>query len=737
MKIRVMVIFAIMATLAQTTIASPDQPVPDRPKIGLCLAGGGARGGAHIGVLKVLEELRIPVDYITGTSIGSVIGGLYAAGMTPAEMDSALTGIDWVDLFDDAPERTHINFRRKEEDRLPYFGFEMGLGSHGLKMPAGFVAGTKLLFMLRELTLSTVNIHNFDDLPIPFRAAATSLNSGEVAVIDHGTLADAMRASMAIPGVFTPHVIDGETLVDGMILRNLPYEEVKAMGADIVIIVDVGTPLGQLDPDPSVTGILNQAVGVGTNANARVSRNLAGEQDILLVPELEGIGAESFERMAEAAEQGRTVADQHRDQLRVLSLPEAEYQAWWADVQSRRREEAVRIGSIRAGSPGRIDQRRVRMQVRSKLDMPLDMDVLSDDLERVFRLGDFELVDYTLEPSSDASAHDLVVQTTDKRWGPNYLRLGLTLEGHVDGQTRFALLVYHRMAEINRLGAEWRNQFSLGSPLALDSEFYQPLSLNGRFFVAPRISGALSERERWFDGDLSELVSEKQYRGRLDLGLNFSHWGELRLGVYRGHYWGEVESTTFKEDEALGGWRGRLAFDQLDDWNFPRRGWAVNVTGRVSRDALGATIEYERLALQARGAVSTGAVTFLGRLEGGTSFQSKLPFNDRFELGGFSRLSGLERGRLFGDDLVAAAAGVQFQIAQLSPALGGNVYFGLFGEAGQTWQYEDTPTLSDLIPGFTSYLGAETLLGPVYMGYGYAEGGHQSLYVFLGRGPFF
>ncbi len=733
MRVRLVLILAFLAALAPATLASPDQPVPDRPRIGLCLAGGGARGGAHIGVLQVLEELRIPVDYIAGTSIGSIIGGLYAAGMTPDEMDSTLSGIDWNDLFDDAPERNLLSYRRKEEDRLPYFEFEMGISADGLKMPAGFVAGPKLLFLLRRLTLPTIDIDDFDDLPIPFRAAATSLNSGKVVVLDHGTLADAMRASMAIPGAFTPHVIDGETLVDGGILRNVPYEEVKAMGADIVIIVDVGEPLAAMDSDASVTGILAQTVGVAIVANSRASLAQAGDQDVLLVPDLEGIRVEQFESMAEAAACGRTAADRHRDQLRHLSVSEADYQAWWADVRSRRREDAVQIGSVRIDSPGRIDPRRVQMRVRSQPDAPLDLDVLAKDLARVYRLGDFEFVDYNLEPRSDASAHDLVVGTTDKRWGPNYLRFGLTLAGHLNGQTRFALLVNHRMAEINWLGAEWRNQFSLGSPLALDSEFYQPLSLNGRFFVAPRLSGGLSEYRRWIKGDLSDTVGAKQYLGRLDVGMNLSHWGELRFGVYRGHYWGEFEGTGIKEDRALGGWQGRLAFDQLDSWNFPRRGWAVDVIGRVSRNALGGSTDYERLALQARGAVSRGRMTFVGRLEGSTSFQSSLPFDDRFELGGFMRLSGLERGRLFGDDLATAALGVQFQIARLSPTLGGHLYFGLLGEAGQAWQYDDTPTLTDIVPGFTTFLGAETPLGPVYVGYGYAEGGYQSVYVFLGR----
>jgi len=733
MQRRAMVLLVLLVLMVHGAVAESIKDGPDRPRIGLCLAGGGARGGAHIGVLQVLEEMRIPVDFITGTSIGSIIGGLYASGMAPDAMDSTLSGIDWIKLFQDAPERTTTSFRRKEEDRLPYFDFEMGLGKHGFKMPAGFVAGPKLLFLLRQLTLPAHDIEDFNDLPIPFRAVATSLNSGEAVVIDHGSLADAMRASMAIPGAFTPHVIDGETLVDGGILRNVPYAEVKAMGADIVIIVDIGEPLADVDADISLTGILGATVNVAINANARESLGLSTDQDLLLVPQLDGLGVEEFGRMAEASKRGFEAAHQNREWLQQWSLSEAEYQSWWAGVQAKRRTEPIQIASVLIDSPGRVDPRRVRMQVRSQPESPLDMDVLSQDLTRIFRLGDFEFVDYTLEPHDETPARDLVIHTTSKRWGPNYLKFGLSLAGHLDGETRFAFLLNHRMSQINHLGAEWRNLISLGSPLSLDSEFYQPLSLTGRFFIAPRFSGTHGQRQRWLTEDLSELVTVKQYWGKLDLGMNFSHWGELRLGAYRGHYWGTVDSKGVSDDEGLGGWQARLIFDMLDSWDFPRHGWALNIDSRLSRDDLGAGTEYDRLSVKLRGAVSRGRATFLGRIEGGTSFQSSLPFHDRFELGGFTRMSGLERGRLFGDELATAAAGIQWQVATFNPALGRHLYFGLVGETGQAWQKEDEPSLDDLILGFTTYLGAETLLGPIYLGYGNAEGGFHSFYMFLGR----
>ena len=714
--------------------ASGGQEPAERPSIGLCLAGGGARGGAHIGVLKVLEEMRVPVDYITGTSIGSIVGGLYASGMSPAAMDSAVLSVDWFSIFDDAPERRLANFRRREEDRLPYFDFEVGIGKDGLALPGGLVTGQKLLFLLRKLTLHTIGIDDFNDLPIPFRAVAANLEDGSMVVLDRGQLADAMRASMAIPGMFTPYRVDGEILVDGGILRNVPYDVVKAMGADIVIVVDVTEPLSDLERDPSLQGVVKQTMKLAIVINSMASLTELTDDDLLLVPDLAGIGVENFDRMAETSERGVEVAQQHRDWLRRLSLPEAEYEAWRTSVRAGVETGAIEIDAIRVDSPSRIDPRRVRRRVRSQPDAPLDIEAVEEDLDSIYRIGEFELVDFSLEPGAEPPARDLAIRTHDKRWGPNYLRFGAAVEGHLDGEARFMILLYHRLAAINRLGAEWRNQVVLGDRIALDTEFYQPLIMNGRFFVAPRLLGLVDRNQRWFDLDVSELVSSKQYQGLLDLGLNMSHWGELRLGAYRGHYSGSGETASGDLDETLGGWHGRLFFDQLDNVYFPRHGWVLLLDGRLARDELGATTEYDRLFGRLQGVTSAGRVTFNGRLDAGTSFQTTLPFHDRFELGGFTRLSGLERGRIFGDEMVLAVASVYVRLARLTPSLlGQHVFLGLAGEAGQAWDQSEEPALEDLLVGGTAFVGVETLLGPLYAGYGLVEGGHETLYVLLGR----
>jgi NTE family protein len=739
MKDRISTILIVVATMLVVATAALGEEAPERPRIGLCLAGGGARGGAHIGVLQVLEELRIPVDYVVGTSIGSIIGGLYASGMSPSEMDSTMLGIDWLFLLDDSPLRQFESFRRKQEDIVPYFGLEVGVGADGLKLPAGLIAGQKLMFLLRSLTLETIGIDDFDDLPIPYRAVASSLDDGSMVVLDHGTLADAMRASMAIPGAFTPYVIDGQTLVDGGILRNLPYDVIKSMGADIVIVVDVGEPLSDLAADPSLMGVLAQTVGVAIVANTNESLAQLTDEDVLLVPDLSEIGVGDFKEMAAASARGVEVARDLADQLSLLSVSKVEYEAWREGVEARKRTADILINAIRVESPSRVDPRRVHMSIDSEPSTLLDMDILAEDISRIYRTGEFEEVDFSLDPSDASPARDLVIRTRDKRWGPNYVRMGMAASGHVNGQAEYGLFLYHRMAEINRVGAEWRNQAVIGDRLGLLSDFYQPLSMSGRYFIVPRVFGLVDKRQQWLNFDQTDLVKSQQYQGALDIGRNLSHVGAVRLGVYYGHYDARTYAYADNVDqelvlnETMGGLNGTFVIDQLDNLNFPRYGWALNLDGRLSRAGLGATTAYDRLTASLRGATTNGRTTLSGRLEFGTSFESVLPYYDRFELGGFSRLSGLERGRISGDEMALLTMGVMVKIGELNPLLGRNIYLGLFGEAGQAWSREETPEFSDLVVGATTYLGVETAIGPIYIGYGMVEQGHDSFYLMLGR----
>lgn len=732
-----LVLASALAFAATAPRAAPAQNAtnPGRPRIGLCLAGGGARGGAHVGVLKVLEELQIPVDCIAGTSIGSIVGGLYASGYSPQELDSIIVNVDWGTVFKDTPQRRDIEFRRKAEDRLPYFGLEFGVRDGKLSLASGLIAGQKLNFLLRQLCLHSADVTDFDALPIPYRAVAADLADGAMVVLDRGSLADALRASMSIPGAFTPHEIGGRRLVDGGMVRNLPYDVVKAMGADIVIAVDVGTPVGELTDDPTFLGVVFRTLDLSTKANVAVSRAEFTDRDILMIPDLGPVTTASFPRMGEAARRGEAVARANLDRLRPLSVSAEEYAAWRARQRAGRQGPALRVGHVSLPAAGRVDTRRIAPRIKTQPGAPLDLTVLQDDLTRVYRLGEFQSVDFRLDHAQADGTADLVITTREKTWGPDFLRFGLALTDHFDGNATYNLLFYHRRAGVNALGAEWRNQLALGNRFLIDSEFYQPLTFDGRFFVAPRFLVELDKYKTFDSGGEGVNAERDRVEFRADLGLTLSSWGEVRLGAYGGQTSGSAEdmSVPYEFDDDQGGWRARIAFDRLDNVEFPRHGWATLAETRLSRRDLGADWPYDRGSLAAIGAATTGRLTVLTRLEGGTSFESALPPYERFELGGFTRLSGLEPGEMQGDEYALAVLGTYLRIGQIGPPLGGNVYLGLLGEVGQTWLLDQTSALDGQRAGWSAFLGAETLLGPVYLGYGWTDGGDDSLYFYLGR----
>ncbi len=597
------------------------------------------------------------------------------------------------------------------------------------------IAGQNLNFLLRRLTLHTSGVRDFDELAIPYRAVAADLDDGSMVVLDQGDLADAMRASMAIPGAFTPQEIDGRLLIDGGTIRNLPYDIVKDMGADVVIVVDVGTVYGRLAPEPGFLAVAMRALDQATMANASESRSQLTAEDLLLVPDLEGISIASFPSMADAAERGESQARAQLDALRRFSVSEAEYAAWRAQQRAGRQVPAIEVADVFVRAGDRIDPRRVRRCITTPSGVPLDIETLHDDLIRTYRLGEFELVDYHLQPRPDSPAYDLVVDTRDKSWGPHYLRFGLALTDHFDGEAAYQLTFYHRLAAINARGAEWRNLLSLGDQIYASTEFYQPLTFSGRWFVAPRLQYDQDKRKIFAGPEVAFMQDVRRWRAACDLGWNPSHASELRAGVYTGFAELEVEEFggLLRESGHEGGLEGKFGFDNLDRAAFPRSGLEVRAAAVLSRPGLGADWQYDRIELALRGAVSSGRTTFAGRAEAGSSFGSELPSFDAFELGGFARLSGLEPGALRGDDFAMFVAGVRHEITRLAPPLGGAVVIGLQGELGATWWQSDEPAIGDLMPGGAAYLGAETFLGPVYFGYGLTEGGYDELFLYVGQ----
>ena len=715
---------------------SSDAGAGPRPRTALVLSGGGARGIAHIGVLRALEELRVPVDLVVGTSMGSLVGGLYAAGYSPEALQDAVLAQDWRDIFDDRPRRQSVPFRRKQDDGLPLFDLEVGIG-RGLRVQPGLITGQKLGFLLQVMTLHIESVEHFDDLPLAYRAVATDLRRGGVEVLERGELATAIRASMAVPGVLTPVEVDGSLLVDGGILRNLPVDVARRLGAERIIAVDISTRLDDISK-MSMFSVAAQSLSIFSEANVVEQLALLGERDLLITPDLEGVTASSFagETLRRAIDQGLAAARGEATALAAFAVSEAEWQRYLDRQRAAVGSLPGRpfIAAIEVVGHSRVSPRLVRARFKSRPGSPLDLEELRRDLERVYEIGEFQQVAFHLRPTPDGALL-LIVEVEEKDWGPNYLRFGLALESNFRGRGQFTALAQMTRSQLTARGADWKSRVSVGSGNAIFSELYLPLDYRGFLFVAPAFE--------LFDRELSALSAAgdlEQIRldlaaARLDVGIQFRNVGALRVGVVRGG--GSVDVLTQSAVEPfdfhIGGWRAGLAIDRFDSATFPRHGPFLAADLFLSRESMGADQDYDKLELFAAAAGSRGRNTLVAWLDGESNLGSEVPFYERLELGGFLGLSGLEPGAEVGNVGGVLAALYYRQVALLPQAFGRGVYVGGSLEAGGAWDSDSEASLSDLTWAGSAFLGVDTKLGPFYFGYGQAETGDGAFYFFLGR----
>lgn len=726
---------AIGAPLAETP-ATPGEPAGGtarRPVTALVLSGGGARGLAHVGVLEVLEELRVPVDMVVGTSMGAVVGGLYASGRTPQELRAEIEAVDWEDLLNDRPARKNASFRRKEEDNLALFGFEIGLSRKGLALPSGLIAGQKLGFLLRRITLHVAGSRDFDQLPIRYRAVAVDLANGEVVALEHGSLVDSMRASMAVPGAFTPVEIEGRLLVDGGVKANLPVSVARSLGAERIIAVDISTPLRRIEGNRSAFEIAMQSFEVLTQQFIDQERALLDDEDLLMLPDLGDLKSTSFSQARELRALGEAAARARAADLARFSVGEEEWARHRALHRAAPLAEGLNVDAIRVVGLERVDERQVLHRLRTRAGQPLDLALLQEDLALIYEIGEFEKVDFDIIPEGPTTA--LVIRAREKGWTLGTLRFGLGLESDLEGDGRFRAVALYRQSQLNARGAEWRTIGSIGSVNEIATDWYQPLDFRGTFFVNPALRATGQEvRYRTLEGGRLDVDTQEQ-QARLDFGAVISDASEIRAGVYRGTI--ELEAQllqgTIPIEIDTGGYFFQAAVDQLDNARFPRRGIAAGIAVEFSREELGATDEYERIQVEALQALTLGKSTWIGRVVYGGDLGSTLPGYAEFSVGGFLFLSGFPLGERSGSQLYFGNLAYYRQIARLPSGLGGGLYIGASAEVGNVWEEGERPSFGEAIQAGAIFVGADTILGPLYLGYGRAEGPADALYLFLGR----
>ena len=722
------------AAIAQTT-GPASAVIPERrPKVCLALSGGGARGAAHIGVLKVIEELRIPIDCIVGTSMGAVVGGAYASGMTIDEMTRMLEELSFEVLFEEQPPRDERSIRRKREEGRNLFGPQVGISDAlDFRFQKGVVSGVRLETVIRRLSRAKGHV-DFDALPIPFRAVATDLVTGKAKVFREGDLARVMRASMSVPGAIAPAEFEGLLLVDGGLVNNLPVDLARELGADVVIAVNLGTPLMKRDELKDVRGVISQMLNILTEQNVQETLATLRDTDILLLPELGDFSAGDFDEMVKTLPIGEAAARKEAARLSKLAVSPERFEAYAAVRTAPQVTDQRPVDDIAFSPMQRINPTYAESLLDSRRGEPIDPKKLDADLLRLYGTDDFEHVNYRLIDSP--ARRVLNIEAVEKSWGPNYARAGLGLSSDFSGSAFFNVLAQYRRTWINDLGGEWLTDLTLGRNSAIETEFYQPLEPRHRFFVAPRLQVQRNYLEIY---DKKHQIAEYAFPTALagvDFGVQSTRFGEARIGLFTGvtraslNQGTEVFPTT--GTDTIGGIRLAAYVDQLDSANFPKRGYAAQLTLLKSLDALGADVEFDSWDAVGLFAHTTGRHTLQAALRGAGPITGKNTIDfTTVPWGGFLQQSGFATGQLLNRRFAFGRLVYVYKLADL-PLLEG-LYAGVSAEIG----HYGAPLLAGNPEG-TLYSGAafvalDSPIGPVYLGYGVGSHGNRSAYFFLGR----
>jgi NTE family protein len=730
-----------VALAAQSAAAQePTAPGPaSRPRVGLVLGGGGAMGAAHIGVIKVLEELQVPVDCIAGTSMGALIGGAYASGMRGEELEEFVTSIDWEGVFGSEKVRLYQPMNVKREDETISNKLEFGLGEDGLIAPRGLFDTQQIESLIRNMVSRQSGVTDFDKLPIPFRAVSTDLKSGGMVVFDSGDLPTALRASMSVPGAFPPLEMGDWLLVDGGITRNLPVDVARQSCADVVIAIAVDMPDPPVDSMRSATGSVSRMLDILIEKNEQDSLDSLGPDDVGLDIVLAGVGSTDFHKAAAAIEQGEVAARRATAQLAALAMPADQYAAWQAATRHDgaptpgRTIEAVVFDGV---DPDTADY--LRRQVNSKPGEPLDETRIADDALRIYATGQYESVAHSVEGTDPAT---VIFTPVLKSWGPTFLTFDYGIEASSGRKAEVLVNAKLRRTWPEARGTEWRSLLQLGAENVVETDLRVPLDDARRWFVLPRAGWSSEVEDIFLAGKRIASYEFRKVRGELRLGLEMGSWGEIQTGLYR-----SVQDTALSigipglpEEKGYDdvGYLFEFERDTRDSDLWATTGSRQRLEVNWADTALGAEQPYQTALFEwNQSAVWRRNVLVFGELSGGTAFGSDPPAQEWFRLGGPGAMSALQRGELRGSDFAHTRLGFGWRISGLDSLLGMTLFAGAALEAGSIWYEGDEAVegrYGSLLLGSQLFLGGNTPFGPVTLSLGLGEGGDYALYVGIGR----
>ncbi len=706
-----------------------------RPKIGLVLSGGGARGFAHIGVLKVLEENRIPIDYIAGASMGALVGSLYSTGRTPAEMEKLVETIDWDKLLSGSPSYEELAYRRKEDRRnLPGSLSLKGKSVSTLKLPSSLNPGHEIGLAIDRIFLPYSSIENFDNLPIPFRTVGTDMLNAETVVLKSGSLQQSLRASMAVPAVFAPVEINGRILADGGILNNIPTDVVKDMGADIILVVNIETQIGDRSSLDNLIGVLGQTFIVATVENSRRSLRQA---DFIIAPDLKTYSSSSFSEGKAIIELGYQGANQKIALLKGLSLSEDEWQAHIAARRAREIPETNPITEFLAveGADSSKEKQIVREKLSEKFrDQPLDKDAMESDLTELTGTRRFDSLGY--EGTTENGKNGLLIRvydTKERTEGKTNLELGLEVNNTESDTTNFNARGRLTFYDIGGYGSEWRNDFSIGSKVLLATEYFRPIN-ESKFFVAPNALYRNRKVGFYEDGERISEYSFETAKIGLDIGYSFNAESELRVG----YQIGKQSVSRRIGDPLLPELSGKFSvatlgfeYDGADNAQIPTRGIRSSSSLNYYFNAPGAAYDFTQATtdLNAIYPVNDRYLVF-GFGAGGTSFGKTAPPLQQFAVGGLFNVGGYGSEEFRGSNFLRGGIGFLRETYALPTFFGGKLYLGGWYEGGSSFEkFGDARYRQSLTGGVLT----DTPFGPIFVGGSFAEGGRRKVYFSLGR----
>lgn len=715
----------------------------ERLKIGVVLSGGGAKGAAHVGVLKILEEHNIPVDYIAGTSIGAYVAGMYSLGYSASEVEAIMMGVNWDSGYSDTIPRNILSYRDKQLRDRYNIPLNIGYNEGQVRAPSGLLRGQTMSQLLRQSTDLVQQFGHFDDLAIPYRAVATDLETSLPVVISHGSMVKAMQASATVPGALQPAQIEGKLLVDGGIANNMPVDVVKAMGADIIIAVDIGSPLVKKDKLDSTIAVLDQLSNFLTNASTAKQKELLTDKDVLIRPAIDALSTTDFTIMPLALTLGKEAANGQLYKLSSMSVSPEEYAAY---VEAKKAKGKLLMADVRHPineivfeNQSKVSLNLLTETLNIKPGQAVSKDELNEALKRIYSLNKFERVDAEFVEGEDGRI--LTVTTKAKSWGPNYFQLGFNWEDDFNSESAISFDMAYTMTDLTFNGGEWRNEVKLGIEKLFATEFYQPLDRDQQFFSRARYQYDTRDWDLYDNNSRILTFDKKTHTIELGIGYNYTLQGMIELGLVaeKGSIVNDVWLTQDLDFSSYGAYF-RFGYDSLDSISFPTSGNRVTLNVYVRNEDFNDSIDDNQnqfsVQIEAdwKGALSVGNHAFVGKASIATNNNDGVNTLHLSELGGFLNLSGYHKDSIMGAHKVFGAFIYQYDLGR--DALGMTdypLYLGWSLEAGNVWDERTDVTLTDLIYASSLYIGTDTSMGPAALGFGITDLGDKSFYLFVGK----